>query len=87
MADRIAMENAVKRGELVDSADASQLYAAEVMRAKARLLQCPHAAGQHVPAEHRAAVVGAVDRVVREALEELASGDSDGVDATDETDG
>lgn len=79
LGDRLAMENATRRGELIEWREAARIYAGQVTRAKARLLQCPNVIGQHSPIDYRAAIVAAADRGIRDALEELASGDTAGV--------
>lgn len=86
-ADRIALENALRRGEVIEMVDAKRIIVDEVHRCKARLLQLPNAIAQHTPAETRALVVAAADRLVREALEELSSGDTGGVDGAAAPDG
>ena len=71
-ADREELELARERGHLVDAAELKADFAAHISAAKSRLLSLPSSIAQEMP-DLAERVVPVVDRVVREALEELAA--------------
>jgi len=71
-ADKLAMDNAVRRGELARRADVVRAWEDLIAAARSRLLRLPADCRGVVPAECRAAVVPAVRDAVHQALRELA---------------
>lgn len=74
LADRYALENQVRRKELVLYADVERDVGTLVLAARARLLQVPGECAQNVPSN----VSGVVEKIVRmrvyDALTDLANG-------------
>jgi phage terminase Nu1 subunit (DNA packaging protein) len=68
-------ENRARResGELVRLIDAERVYGARVVTARTRLLGVPSQLQQRFP-ELEAGVYAEIDRLIREALDELAGG-------------
>lgn len=72
-ADKLALENAVTRGELGRISDVVEWFGGHVDRCRARLLQVPDAIGQFCDARNAAVVVAEVRRLLYQALSELAA--------------
>lgn len=77
-AEAVAIKNRVARAELVDVTDVARRWDAAMALIRARMLAIPTAASQRLPHLNKADV-GALDRLVRDALTDAA----DGVDALD----
>ena len=72
LADKTALENQVRRGELVEAEEMLADWANHIIAAKSRLIGIPSLVAGTVPPKARAKVRADVDLIVREALEELA---------------
>lgn len=73
-ADRVAMENAARRGELGNVEEVANWYAGHVVRARARLIQIPDALRQFCDPRTSEQTVANARRLVHEALAELSAG-------------
>ena len=76
MADKLALENRTRRGELIEAEEVQRGYGSLVMAARARLIQLPDSVAPLVPPASAAAVVGRVRTAVYEALTDLANMDA-----------
>jgi len=81
-ADKLAMENAVRRGELIEMEEVERGYGSLVMAARARLIQLPDAIGQFCPPSVAGVVIAEVRKRVYEALTDLANTPEPTVHAT-----
>ena len=75
-ADKLAMENRVRRGELIEAEEVQRGYGSLVMAARARLIQLPDSIAPLLPPASAAAVVARVRTAVYEALTDLANMDA-----------
>jgi hypothetical protein len=87
MADKLALENRVRRGELVEADSVEHSWASIVSAARARLIQLPDAIGQFCDAKYAPIVTAETRKRVYEALAELADGGSKGLGAAAPRDG
>lgn len=75
-ADKLALENRVRRGELVEAADVENQWTNILMRVRSRLLSMPTSLAPLVSPEDDPAVIeDIISGSVREALDELSSED------------
>lgn len=84
LADKYALENAVRRGELMEVDRAEQEYGTLVMAARARLLQLPGKCAQMAPANTQIEVERIVRTEVYAALTELSRMAQDENESMDE---
>ena len=74
-ADKLALENRVRRGELVEAADVEEEWTNILMRVRSRLLSMPTALAPLVsPEDDPATIEDIISGSVREALDELSGG-------------
>lgn len=72
MADKLSLENQVRRGELTVTEEVLGAMGAIVAAARARLIQIPDAVGQFCDARYAPIIVAEVRRRIYEALAELS---------------
>jgi len=87
MADKYALENRVRRGELLESQTVEREYGQFVISARARLIQLPDAIGQFCPPAVAASIVAETRKRVHEALSDLARSPVQAMDAAADVDG
>lgn len=73
MADRHALENAKRRGELGVVSEMAEFYGCHIDRAQRRLAQIPQTLGQYCDERSAATVVGVAARLIDECIRELAA--------------
>lgn len=71
-ADKTAMENAQRRGELGVISEMADYYGKHIDRAQRRLQQIPQALGQYCDEGSSKSVIAACERLINEAVSELA---------------
>lgn len=83
MADKHALENAVRRGELGVVSQMAEFYGSHIDRAQRRLAQIPQTLGQYCDERNAAIVVGVAARLIDECIRELAADGAEIQQATD----
>lgn len=86
-ADKLALENRVRRGELCESNQVLQEFGGVISDARARLIQLPDALGQFCDPKYAVVITAEARKRVYEALEELSSGLARAVEASPDPDG
>lgn len=77
MADKHALENAVRRGELGVVAEMAAYYGQHIDRAQRRLAQIPQTLGQYCDDRNAATVVSVAGRLIDECIREFAADGSE----------
>src|SRR6185436_17054686 len=72
-ADKCALDNAIRRGEVGSVAEMAEYYGQNIDRAQRRLQQIPQALGQYVDERSAGTVIAAAARLIDECIAELAA--------------
>jgi hypothetical protein len=74
LADKTALENEVRRGELIETDDVEAAWSDILMRVKSRMLRIPSAVAPLILGEEDQVVIQeAVEDMVRDALSEMSA--------------
>jgi hypothetical protein len=87
MADKLSLENQLRRGELSVTKQIVSAFGGLVAAARSRLIQIPDALGQFCDARYATVIVAEARRRIYEALAELAADVGADLDAAADADG